>query len=171
MFGDPIIKNVNYLLKKSKKTEKKIKRVLLSYTKADIKDISHEIKIFEEICRDKKALESMKLAAEKENKEFAQKLLELSLKNTRAILELRKVAEEKKIESVKSREEAISLIEIVFGSAKAYIQLLDETISMEENLSKKRQFILRIYSQIKNKRYRSKLEKLEKELLYACCNR
>jgi hypothetical protein len=167
---DLIVKTVNYLLRESKKAEDRVKGVLLGYLSKigasyEIRDISHAIEVFEEMCRDKEVLNSMKSAAKKEYNEIAEKLFELSLKNTRIMLELRRIAEEEKIEWVESREEAISLIERVFGSTQAYIQSLKEIGDMEKMLSKRKSFILRICSWVAIKRFQGKLERLERELL------
>lgn len=162
---DPVVETVNDLLQKSKRGKKTIKKTVSSYLGYSPETTSELLKTFEKISSDKNVLASMEANAEKKYGELGERMVELSLRNSKAMLRLRKIAEDQELKKIENRQQALKIIEEVFGSPVDYIDLMNEMVTIEEIISGNKNPITRFFSNRISERYRKKLEILEEELL------
>jgi hypothetical protein len=106
----------------------------------------------------------MKSNAEKKYGELGKRMVELTIRNSMAMLKLREIAEKENLRKIDSRQKALEIIDNVFGSRYDYIDLLDDMVTIEELLCENKNAVSRFFSGYITKKYRKKLEILEKEL-------
>lgn len=162
---DPVVETVNDLLQKSKRGKTKIKKTVSTHLGCSPETTSELLKAFEEISSDKNVLASMEANAEKKYGELGERMVELSIRNTKAMLRLREIAEEHNLKRIESRQQALTIIDEVFGSSYDYIDLMNEMVTIEETISKNKNPITRFFSTRISEHYRKKLEILVEELL------
>lgn len=162
---DPVVDTVNDLLLKSKRGKSKIKKTVSSHLGYAPETTSELLKAFEKISNDKNILASMEANAEKKYGELGERMVELSLRNSMAMLKLRELAEKQNLKKIESRQQALKIIEEVFGSPYDYIDLMNEMVTIEEIISENKNPITRFFSTRISENYRKKLEILEEELL------
>ena len=164
--SDPVINAVNDLLKKGKEGESKIRKTVsalgLGYSVDTVQEL---LEAFEEVSGNREIVESMEANAEKSYGELAKNMVGLSIRNSLAMLKLRVVAEKYGIEAVKTRKEAVTVINEVFGSKYEYLDLLDEMVAIEELICQEKNSILRFFLNRRIGKLRNKYDILEKELL------
>ncbi|HID43518.1 MAG TPA: hypothetical protein EYP30_07075 [Archaeoglobaceae archaeon] len=162
---DPVVLAVNDLILKSRKGKKKVEKTVSAYLGYSVTEISELIKAFEKIAKDENLVESMRVRAERKYGELGKRMVELSLRNTMAMLKLREIVEKENLGKVEGRKQAVDIITRVFGSPFDYIDLIDEMVTIEEILSENKNPLTRFFSGYTIRKYRRRLEELEKELI------
>lgn len=162
---DPVVETVNDLLQKSKSGKSKVKKTVSSYLGHSTDSTSQLLKEFEKISKDKHILASMEVNAKKKYGELGERMVELSLRNTKAMLRLREIAEKEDLKKINNRQQALRIIDEVFGSPIDYIDLMNEMVTIEEIMSENKSSLTRFFSTRISRHYRKKLEVLEEELL------
>ncbi len=161
---DPVVDTVNDLLRKSNRGKNKIKKTVSAHLGYSPDSTSELLKAFKKISEDKNILASMEANAEKKYGELGERMVELSIRNSMAMLRLRKIAEERNLKKVEDRQQAVNIIEEVFGSPYDYIDLMNDMVTIEEIISENKNPITRFFSTRISHQYRKKLEILEEEL-------
>lgn len=162
---DPVIDTVNDLFQKSKRGKSKIKKTVSSYLGYSPENTSELLKAFDQISSDKNILASMEANAEKKYGELGERMVELSIKNSKAMLKLREIAEKQNLKKIENRQQALKIIDEVFGSPHDYIDLMNEMVTIEEIVNENKNPVTRFFSTRISEHYRKKLEILEEELL------
>jgi len=162
---DPVVLAVNDLILKSGKGKKKVEKTVSAYLGYSVKDISELISAFEKITNDRNAIASMEARAERKYGELGKRMVELSIRNTMAMLKIREIVEKENLKRVENRKQAVDIITRVFGSPIDYIDLIDEMVTIEEILSEHRNPLLKFISDRIARKYRKRLEELERELI------
>lgn len=162
---DPVVLAVNDLILKSRKGKKKVERTVSAYLGYSVRDISELINAFEKIASDRNAISSMEARAEKKYGELGKRMVDLSIRNTMAMLKMREIVEKENLRRVENRKQAVDVITRVFGSPVDYIDLMDEMVTIEEILSEHRNPLVRFISGRIARKYRKRLEELERELI------
>lgn len=162
---DPVVDTVNDLLQKSKRGKSKIKKTVSSYLGYSPENTSELLKAFDQISGDKNILASMNANAEKKYGELGERMVELSIKNSKAMLKLREIAEKQNLKKIENRQQALTIIDEVFGSPHDYIDLMNEMVTIEEIVNENKNPVNRFFSTRISEHYRKKLEILEEELL------
>lgn len=164
MTKDPVVQAVNELLVKSIKGEKKVKKTVESYLGYSVNQISELIRAFEKVSSDRAVIEAMESNARRKYGELGRRMVELTIRNSMAMLKLREIAEKENLRKVEDRQKALEIIDDIFGSRYDYIDLLDDMITIEELIGENKNAISKFFSRYITKKYRKKLEILEKEL-------